>query len=69
MQDWERYPVNNVTADRNNNGYLMVHFGGDPDQPNFLYTPVNWTYLIWLYQSHEEAVDGRDEFPEPQLVE
>jgi len=40
----------------------------DPDEPNFLYTPEDWTYMIRLYQPHAEAVDGRYQFPEPQPV-
>jgi len=67
--EYDAYSVNNVTAARNDDGSVTVHFGGDPDQPNFLYTPDDWTYLIRFYQPHEEAVDGRYQFPEPEPIE
>ena len=68
MQDCERDSVNNVTVDCNDDGSTTVHFDGDSDQPNFLHTPMNLTYLIRLYQPHNEAVDGCYQFPGPQPV-
>jgi len=67
--EYDAYSVNNVTAARNDDGSVTIHFGGDPDQPNFLYTPPEWTYLIRLYQPHEEILDGGYQFPESRPVE
>ncbi|RLM53410.1 DUF1214 domain-containing protein, partial [Halobellus sp. Atlit-31R] len=34
--EYDAYSVNDVTAERNDDGSVTIHFGGDPDQPNFL---------------------------------
>ncbi|KYH24214.1 hypothetical protein HAPAU_36850 [Halalkalicoccus paucihalophilus] len=67
--EYDAYVVNNVTAEQADDGSVMVHFGGDPDQPNFIYTPEEWNYVIRLYQPHEEIIDGSYQFPESQPVE
>jgi hypothetical protein len=67
--EYDAYSVNNVTAERSDDGSVTVHFGGDPDQPNFLYTPADWNYMVRLYQPHEEILDGSYQFPEAQPVE
>ncbi|WP_254532769.1 DUF1214 domain-containing protein [Natrinema gelatinilyticum] len=67
--EYDAYSVNNVTAERNDDGSVTVHFGGDPDQLNFLYTPADWNYMVRLYQPHEEILDGSYQFPETQPVE
>lgn len=67
--EYDAYSVNNVTAERNDDGNVTVHFGGDPDQPNFLYTPANWNYMVRLYQPREEILDGSYQFPGAQPVE
>jgi hypothetical protein len=67
--EYDAYSVNNVTAERDDDGSVTVHFGGDPDQPNFLYTPEEWNYVVRLYRPHEEVLDGSYQFPEPQPVE
>ncbi|WP_255150095.1 DUF1214 domain-containing protein [Halorarius halobius] len=67
--EYDAYSVNNVTAEPNDDGSVTIHFGGDPDQPNFLYTPDDWNYVVRLYQPREPILDGRYQFPEPQPVE
>jgi len=67
--DYGAYSVNNVTAQRADDGSVTVHFGGDPDQPNYLYTPEDWNYMVRLYQPHEPILDGSYQFPEAQPVE
>ncbi|SEP08410.1 hypothetical protein SAMN04487948_11375 [Halogranum amylolyticum] len=61
--------MNNVTAEQNDDGSVTIHFGGDPDQPNFIYTPEGWNYTVWLYQPREPIIDGSYQFPEAQPVE
>ncbi|WP_423746600.1 DUF1214 domain-containing protein [Haladaptatus sp. SPP-AMP-3] len=65
---YDAYSVNNVTAERNDNGSVTVHFGGNPDQPNFLYTPENWNYLVRLYQPRKPILNGNYQFPKAQPV-
>jgi len=66
---YDAYSVNNVTAERNADGSVTIHFGGNPDQKNFLYTPEGWYYFIRLYQPREPIVDGRYQFPEAHPVQ
>ena len=36
VNDLDAYCYNNVTADRNDDGTVTIHFGGDPNQSNYL---------------------------------
>ncbi|MDW3222745.1 MAG: DUF1214 domain-containing protein [Paracoccaceae bacterium] len=62
----DAYTVNNLTAQTEEDGSVIIHFGGDPDQPNYLYLPENWKYLMRLYRPEQEIIDGSWEMP--QLV-
>jgi hypothetical protein len=66
---YDAYAINNVTAERYDDGSVSVHFGGDPDQPNFLYTPERWNYKVRLYGPSEEILDGSYQFPEAEPIE
>ncbi|RLM53557.1 DUF1214 domain-containing protein [Halobellus sp. Atlit-31R] len=66
--EYDAYSVNDVTAERNDDGSVTIHFGGDPDQPNFLYTPEEWNYVVRLYRPHEEILDGRYLFPTAEVT-
>ena len=61
---YNAYSVNDVTAERNADGSVTIHFGGNPDQPNFLYTPKDWNYLVRLYKPREPILNGSYQFPE-----
>ncbi|QFU81836.1 DUF1214 domain-containing protein [Natronorubrum aibiense] len=67
--EYDAYTVNNVTAERDDDGSITIHFGGDPNQSNFLYTPEEWNYMVRLYQPREEILDGSYQFPEAEPVE
>ncbi|WP_423746977.1 DUF1214 domain-containing protein (plasmid) [Haladaptatus sp. SPP-AMP-3] len=67
--EFDAYTVNNVTAERADDGSVTIHFGGDPDQPNFLYTPEGWHYMVRLYQPREPIINGSYQFPKAQPVE
>jgi hypothetical protein len=56
--------VNNVTAKRNPDGGVTVHFGGDPSQPNYLRIMPGWNYTARLYQPRAEILEGKWTFPE-----
>lgn len=51
--------VNNVTAKKNPDGSVTVHFGGDPQQANYLRIMPGWNYTIRLYRPRQEVLDGR----------
>lgn len=55
--------VNNVTAQRNPNGSVTVHFGGDPTQPNYLRIMPGWNYTVRLYRPRQEIIEGKWKFP------
>ncbi|SIR87224.1 Protein of unknown function [Haladaptatus litoreus] len=65
---YDAYSVNNVTAERNADGSVTVHFGGDPNQSNFLYTPKGWNYMVRLYQPRKAILDGSYQFPKAQPI-
>lgn len=66
---YDAYIVNSVTAEPNEDGSVTIHFGGDPDQPNFIYTPEGWRYLVRLYGTRQPIIDGSYQFPKPQPVQ
>ena len=62
------YSVNNITGEKNSDGSMTIHFGGDPKQDNFLPIMKGWNYLVRLYQPRKEIMDGSWTFPEAQPV-
>jgi len=56
--------VNNVTAKKDADGAVTVHFGGDPTQPNYLRIMPGWNYTVRLYRPRPEVLDGKWTFPE-----
>lgn len=56
--------VNNVTAKKDADGAVTVHFGGDPAQPNYLRIMPGWNYTVRLYRPRAEVLDGKWTFPE-----
>ncbi|MFC7044454.1 DUF1214 domain-containing protein [Halobacteriaceae archaeon GCM10025711] len=67
--EYGAYSVNSVTAEPNADGSVTIHFGGDPDQPNFLYTPEGWIYYVRLYEPRKPVVNGNYQFPDAKPVE
>ncbi|WP_136709653.1 DUF1254 domain-containing protein [Agromyces sp. H66] len=57
--------VNSVTAARNDDGTVTIHFGGPDDgRPNRLGLMDGWNYLVRFYRPRPEVVDGTWRFPE-----
>ncbi len=57
--------VNSITADRNPDGTVTVHFGvSGEDKPNYLPIMEGWNYLVRLYRPRPEILDGSWTFPE-----
>jgi hypothetical protein len=64
LNDQGAYSVNNLTATRNDDGSVTVHFGGCGDgRPNCLPIIDGWNYLVRLYRPHAEILDGAWTFP------
>ncbi|HAR33962.1 MAG TPA: carboxylesterase, partial [Desulfobacter sp.] len=64
----DAYSVNNVTAERNADGTVTVHFGGDPGKPNYLPITPGWNYIVRMYRPDEKIIDGFWTFPEAKPV-
>jgi len=62
------YSYNNITAKRDSDGGLTIHFGGDPKQSNFIPITKGWNYTARLYRPRKEILDGSWKFPEAQLA-
>jgi hypothetical protein len=61
------YSVNNLTAQKANDGSVAIQFGGcDGKIPNCLPITDGWNYTVRLYRPRESVLDGSWKFPEPQ---
>ena len=66
--EYGAYSFNDRSAERNDDGSITIHFGGDPSRVNHLPAPEGWNTIIRLYQPQAELLEGRWEFPEFELV-
>jgi hypothetical protein len=63
--DLNRNSYNNVTAERNDDGSVTIHFGGCGDgRINCIPITPGWNYLIRMYEPKPEILDGSWTFPE-----
>jgi hypothetical protein len=69
VNKYNAYSFNNVTAKKDKDGSITIHFGGDPKLPNFLPIVNGWNYIVRLYQPKKEVLDGSWKFPDPEAVE
>jgi hypothetical protein len=65
---YNAYSFNNVTAKKNKDGSITIHFGGDPMADNFLPIVPGWNYIVRLYRPRQEILDGSWTFPAPEPV-
>lgn len=64
---YDAYSLNNVTADKGEDGSIAIQFGGcDGRIPNCLPIMPGWNYTVRLYRPHEAILDGSWTFPEPE---
>jgi hypothetical protein len=62
--DRDTYSFNGVTAERNADGSVTIHFGGcDDGRSNCVPIMEDWNYVVRLYQPRKEILDGSWEFP------
>ncbi|MEQ6900962.1 DUF1214 domain-containing protein [Nocardioides sp. YIM 152588] len=69
VNDRDAYSFNNLTARRDDDGTVTIHFGGDPAQPNHLPIVPGWNYVVRLYRPREEVRSGGWRFPPPVPVD
>jgi hypothetical protein len=64
----DAYTINNITAAREEDGSVIVRFGGNGDsRRNSLPLPEGWNYLVRLYRPRPEVLDGTWTFPTIRL--
>lgn len=66
--DKDAYTVNNVTAERNADGSVAIHFGGDESASNYIPITPGWNYLLRLYRPRRELLDGKWKAPEAEAI-
>jgi hypothetical protein len=66
---YNAYSYNSVTAKRNADGSVTIHFGGDPNQPNFLPLTEGWNYLVRCYLPGWQILEGNWSPPVAQVAE
>jgi hypothetical protein len=69
VNEHNAYSYNNVTAEKDQDGSVTIHFGGDSGQPNFLPIVPGWNYLVRLYRPRQEILDGSWVFPPAKPVD
>lgn len=66
--DRDAYSFNNVTAKKDQDGSITIHFGGNPTNPNYLPVVPGWNYVVRLYQPRKELIEGKWKFPDATPV-
>ena len=56
VNNYNGYSFNNVTAKKDEDGSITIHFGGDPQQPNFPPIVSGWNYIVRLYRPKKEIM-------------
>ena len=65
INEHDAYSLNSVTAKRDEDGSVTIHFGGEPDQVNYLHIVPGWNYVVRLYRPRQEILNGTWNFPVP----
>ncbi|MGB5660728.1 MAG: DUF1214 domain-containing protein [Thermoanaerobaculia bacterium] len=69
VNKYDAYSFNNVTAKKDKDGSVTIHFGGDPEADNFLPIVPGWNYIVRMYKPGPEILNGSWTFPEAVAVE
>ena len=64
----EHFSLNSTLTTENGEGETIVHFGGYPDQENYLEIYEGWNATFRIYSPQADYFDGSWEVPSPQLV-
>ena len=62
------YSFNNLTANKDSDGGITIHFGGDPKQSNYLPITKGWNYTVRLYRPQAAILDGSWISPKAQVA-
>ena len=62
------YSVNDVTAQRNDDGSVTIHFGGDAGASNYLPITPGWNYVVRMYLPGWQIIEGDWSPPEAVAV-
>ena len=65
VNKYKAYSFNSVTAKKDEDGSVTIHFGGDPKADNFLPILKGWNYLVRLYRPRKEFLEGKWTLPKP----
>lgn len=66
---YNAYTLNNVTAQEERDGSIVIRFGGcDGKTPNCLPIMKGWNYMVRLYRPRTEILNGTWKFPAAQPV-
>ena len=68
VNKYNAYSFNDVTAKKDKDGSITIHFGGDPKADNFLPIVKGWSYIVRLYKPKKEILDGSWKFPDAKPV-
>src|SRR5210317_2303343 len=69
VNEYNAYSFNNVTAKKDRDGSITIHFGGDPKAENYLPIMPGWNYIVRMYQPGPEILNGSWTFPNAKPVE
>ncbi|WP_279244805.1 DUF1214 domain-containing protein [Candidatus Litorirhabdus singularis] len=64
QNDYGSYGVSDQSAEKNADGSITIHFGGDPQSSNYIPLTDGWNYVVRLYRPLEEILSGDWTFPE-----
>jgi hypothetical protein len=67
--DRNAYSFNSVTAKKNGDGTVTIHFGGDTKAPNYLPITPGWNYIVRCYLPGWQIMEGNWKPPMPQKAE
>ena len=67
--DLNAYSFNSITAKRDADGTVTIHFGGDAKSSNYLPITDGWNYIVRCYLPGWQIIEGNWTPPTPQLVE
>ncbi len=68
VNDRDAYSYRSVTAEHNDDGSVAIHFGGNPDQPNYLPIVPGWSLILRAYRPRATILDGSWAFPQPEAL-
>jgi hypothetical protein len=68
VNKYNAYSFNNITARKDKDGSVTIHFGGDPKADNFLPIVPGWNYIVRMYKPGPEILNGSWTFPKAQIA-